>query len=128
MNFYEVQKDISDMLGEKIMSKDVTKGKGSNDFSVVSININQEVEDTDTTAELADVSFKAVGKDTLKDTLDSFKQTLEDKYGDHVYSYIYHLKVNPISNQSGQHNYTGNLFFMYSKELEDAYVQKITLQ
>ena len=74
MNFYRVQQEISDMLGLSIMSKE-----DKDTFKVLSVDINTQLEDTDTTAELAEVHFQATGKDGLKITLEAFKDTL-DKY------------------------------------------------
>lgn len=82
MNFYKVQQEISDTLGVNLSPK------GKDTFKVLSVDINSDLEDTDTTAELAEVQFSTKDMDSLKEVLEDFN---DNKYKGHVYAVLCNL-------------------------------------
>ena len=117
MNFYKVQQEISDKLGLSLSPK------GKDTFKVLSVDINPDLEDTDTTAELVDVQFSAKDMDSLKEVLEDFKDT---KYKGHVYTVLCKASRDTLSKDASD-SYTGKLLFMYSKNLKDKYNQLVTI-
>jgi len=116
MNFYKVQQEISDKLGLSLSPK------GKDTFKVLSVDINPDLEDTDTTAELVEVQFSAKDMDSLKEVLEDFKDT---KYRGHVYTVL--CKVTKTPSKDVSVSYTGKLLLMYSKTLKDKYKQLVTI-
>lgn len=117
MNFYKVQQDISDMLGLSLSPK------GKDTFKVLSVDMNKDLEDTDTTAELVEVTFSANDMDSLKEVLAEFNK---NKYKGHVYTVLCKVSKDTLSKDVSV-SYTGKLLFMYSKNLKDKYNQLVTI-
>lgn len=117
MNFYKVQQDISDMLGLSLSPE------GKDTFKVLSVDMNKDLEDTDTTAELVEVQFSTKDMDSLKEVLEEFN---DNKYKGHVYTVLCKFSKDTLSKDSSD-SYTGKLLFMYSKNLKDKYTQPVTI-
>lgn len=117
MNFYKVQQEISDKLGLSLSPK------GKDTFKVLSVDINQDLEDTDTTAELAEVQFSTKDMDSLKEILEEFN---DNKYKGHVYTVLCKVNKDTLS-KDALASYTGKLLFVYSKNLKDKYNQLVTV-
>lgn len=117
MNFYKVQQEISDKLGLSLSPK------GKDTFKVLSVDINQDLEDTDTTAELAEVQFRTKDMDSLKEVLEDFNN---NQYKGHVYTVLCKVSRDTLSKDASV-SYTGKLLFIYSKNLKDKYNQLVTI-
>lgn len=117
MNFYKVQQEISDKLGLSLSPK------GKDTFKVLSVDINQDLEDTDTTVELAEVQFRTKDMDSLKEVLEDFN---DNKYKGHVYTVLCKVSRDTLSKDASV-SYTGKLLFIYSKNLKDKYNQLVTI-
>ena len=117
MNFYKVQQEISDKLGLSLSPK------GKDTFKVLSVDMNKDLEDTDTTAELVEVTFSANDMDSLKEVLEEFN---DNQYKGHVYTVLCKVSRDTLSKEATA-AYTGKLLFMYSKNLKDKYEQLVTI-
>lgn len=117
MNFYKVQQEISDMLGLNLSPK------GKDNFKVLSVDINSDLEDTDTTAELAEVQFSTKDMDSIKEVLEDFNN---NRHKGHVYTVLYKVSKSTLSKNTSA-SYTGKLLFIYSKNLKDKYNQLVTI-
>lgn len=117
MNFYKVQQEISDKLGLSLSPK------GKDTFKVLSVKINPDLEDTDTTAELVEVQFRTKDMDSLKEVLEDFNN---NKHKGHVYTVLCKVSKDTLSKEASD-SYTGKLLFMYSKNLKDKYNQLVTI-
>ena len=118
MNFYKVQQDISDMLGLSLSPE------GKDTFKVLSVDMNTDLEDTDTTAELVEVTFSTKDMNGLKEVLEEFN---DNQYKGHVYTVLCKVSRDTLSKDATA-AYTGKLLFMYSKNLKDKYEQLVTIQ
>lgn len=117
MNFYKVQQDISDMLGLSLSPE------GKDTFKVLSVDMNTDLEDTDTTAELVEVTFSTKDMNGLKEVLEEFN---DNQYKGHVYTVLCKVNRDTLSKDATA-SYTGKLLFMYSKNLKDKYNQLVTI-